>query len=56
MTIMRRVFHIVFISLIFFLVSCLVVTQWIEALPIALIGGCIGWAFTEFKRETGKNQ
>lgn len=51
---MRRIFYIILISLIFYLIGCVVIEEWTEALPIAIIGGCVGWAFTEFKRETGK--
>lgn len=53
-TTMRRIFYIILISLIFYLIGCVVVKNWTEALPIAIIGGCVGWALTEFKRETRK--
>lgn len=52
---MRRLFYIVLITLAFFIVGCLMLKQWVEALPIAVIGGCLGWALTEFSRETRNN-
>lgn len=48
--------YILFISLVFFLIGYFIVDDWTKALPIALIGGGVGWALTEFKRETNKRE
>ena len=52
---MQRIFYIVLIMSIFFAVGSVLIGHWLEALPVALIGGCLGWALTEFKRETHQN-
>ena len=52
MTPMKRILYIAFFTLIFLCVSLLLQFHLIEAMPIALLGGCIGWALAEFRRET----
>ena len=49
---MQRIFYIALITGIFFVMGSVVIGHWSEALPVTLIGACLGWAFTEFKRET----
>ncbi|MFU8926843.1 hypothetical protein [Acinetobacter puyangensis] len=51
---MRRILYITIFSLIFLLIGLFLQFYLIEALPIALLGGCLGWAVAEFRRETNK--
>ena len=49
---MRRVLYICTFSLIFFLLALLILQfGFSEALPISLLGGCLGWALAEFQWE-----
>lgn len=49
---MRRLIYITLFSLIFLLVALYVLNfGFSEALPITLLGGCLGWALAEFQRE-----
>lgn len=49
---MRRLSYIVALASLLFVVSLLLSLSFVEALPIAFIGGCLGWAVAEFKHET----
>ncbi|KAA8732136.1 hypothetical protein F4V57_10980 [Acinetobacter qingfengensis] len=49
---MRRLLYIVGFALLLLLGSLFLSLRFSEALPIAFIGGCLGWAVAEFKRET----
>jgi hypothetical protein len=49
---MRRLYYIVAFLVLFFLASLLLHLRVLDALPIAFIGGCLGWAVAEFKHET----
>ncbi len=53
-TLMKRIFYIIMFSLIFLLASRLLKFHFLEAMPIVLLGGCLGWVVAEFKRETKK--
>lgn len=53
---MRRIAFILLISIIFFVIGSFLISSWVDALPLAIIGGCCGWAIFEFKRETYKNE
>lgn len=49
---MKRILYIAVFSLIFLLIGLFFKFHVSEALPIALLGGCLGWALAEFRRET----
>ena len=51
---MRNTFYILLISLVFLCVASWFTQSWVEALPMALIGACMGWALKDFKQETHK--
>lgn len=52
LTRMKRILYITLFSLIFLLAGLSLQFQFTEAMPIVLLGGCIGWALAEFRRET----
>lgn len=53
---MKLILFIILISLIFFILGSFLVASWVDALPLAVIGGCCGWAIFEFKRETHNSE
>lgn len=52
---MKRLCYIVVFALLFLLVALIVRFSVVEALPMVLLGGCIGWALAEFQREVKKH-
>lgn len=49
---MRRVLHILLFAVLFLAISIVLHFDFVEAMPIMLLGGCIGWAIADFKTET----
>lgn len=49
---MRHILYIFLITIVFFIVGSLLKGHWSDALPVAMIGACLGWAVSEFMRET----